>query len=80
MSRRAAQGDTEAKAIKAIQKLEKSRVDWGANELAESCAITVQHARNIIVRLTFRGLLQYREVTVKKVRLSLLTSGLAEVA
>lgn len=58
-------------AIAAIRQLETEQVDWDAAELAKRIGVSVQHARNIIVRLTFRGTLQYAVATVKKRRLVL---------
>lgn len=68
---RANAGDTEARAIEAISKLESLQVDWGPRELAAAIDISLQHARNIIMRMTYRGALQYADVVVKKRRLVL---------
>lgn len=72
-------GKTTALVLEAIKKFEQKQLDWEIADLSKVCGISTQHAHNIVVRLTFHGLLQYAEVTVKKRRL-VLTRPLLTVA
>lgn len=73
---RARQGDTTAAVITTIRELEAQQHDWNEHSIAERCALSVQHARNIIKTLTFNGTLQFRDnVVVKKTRLVLIDAA-----
>lgn len=70
--KRADQGQRQRAAIEAIKAFEKKQTDWDAHELAEACGISVQHARNVMLALTFNGTLEFQDgVVVKKRRLML---------
>lgn len=69
---RAKQGDTTASVIASIRELEAGQVDWTEHTVADRCAISVQHARNILKALTFNGTLRFKDdVIVKKTMLVL---------
>lgn len=61
--------------LKAIRAFEKDNIDWQLTDLSKAVGISSQHAHNIVVRLTFHGVLHHAEVIVKKRRLVLADGG-----
>jgi hypothetical protein len=73
---RAPQGETTDRVINTIRELEAQQHDWNEHSIAERCALSVQHARNILKALTFNGTLKFQDnVVVKKTRLVLSDSA-----
>jgi DNA-binding IclR family transcriptional regulator len=68
---RAPQGTRITQALEAIRQFEDRLVDWGSPELAAALGISVQQARALVATLAARGLLTFREATVRKQRLML---------
>lgn len=68
---RAHPGKTTTRVIEAIRQFEAEQADWEVPQLATRVGISPSHARNILLALTYRGVLQYSMRTVRKKCLAL---------
>lgn len=59
-------GERISQAIAAIRAFEAEQRDWGYPELAAVMGCSASQARGLVATLTLKGVLAYRETTVRK--------------